>query len=319
MSAPDRSATDEVTFVFSGQGSQHGMMAKQLYDAHQGFRRTLQALDETARALCGASVVAAMFDQRRPRDAAWDELAMTHPAIFMVEYALAVAAIGDGVVPSRVMGTSLGAFAAAAVAGVVTADVALGMVVQQAAAIEACCEPGGMLAVLASPTTWIPRLSVHGEVAAINFDAHFVMSAPERGIRDMECLLASERVAFQRLPVGYAFHSRWIDPAEQVFLAHCAHVPLAPPRVPFICCERAAPLAELIPAHFWRVVRQPIRLAEATRHVPLASLYLDLGPSGTLATFLRYILPAPRRVCAVLARHGRDALDLRGLCAAATS
>ena len=311
------SDTDDITFVFAGQGSQHGMMAHALFEANPVFRDTLLALDEVARDLAGGSVLAAMHDPVRARDAAWDDLSMTHPAIFMVEFALARAVMAQGIVPRRVLGTSLGAFAAAAVAGLLSPEAALGATIQQAAAIEACCEPGGMLAVLAPSDAWLPRLGHFGEVAAINFDGHFVMAAPDDGIRHMETALQAANVGYQRLPVRYAFHSRWIDPARDVFMAHCRSLMLAPPRIPVVCCERASPLESLDAEHFWRVVRQPIRLAEAVAHVSPRATYLDLGPSGTIATFLRYILPPPHRVRAVLSRLGRDTLDLGSLRATA--
>lgn len=312
------SDAEDLTFVFAGQGSQHGMMAHALFAANATFRDTLLALDEVACDLAGASVLAAMHDTSRARDASWDDLAMTHPAIFMVEYALAQAVMAEGIVPRRVLGTSLGAFAAAAVAGVLAPEAALGAIIQQAAAIEACCEPGGMLAVLASHHVWLPRLQPYGEVAAINFDGHFVMAAPDDGLRWMEAALHAANVGYQRLPVRYAFHSRWIDPARDVFMAHCRSLRLAPPRVPIVCCERGSPLDAVDAEHFWRVVRQPIRLAEAVAHMGPHAAYLDLGPSGTIATFLRYILPPPHRVRAVLSRLGRDVVDLGSLRAKAT-
>ena len=100
-------------------------------------------------------------------------------------------------------------------------------------------------------------------------------------------------------------------------MAHCRSLVLAPPRMAVVCCERASPLASLDAEHFWRVVRQPIRLAEAVAHVSPRAAYLDLGPSGTIATFLRYILPPPHRVRAVLSRLGRDTVDLGSLRATA--
>lgn len=309
--------TDDITFVFAGQGSQHGMMARSLFEANRVFRDTLLELDALARELTGQSVVACMYDTERADGVPWDDLSTTHPAIFMVEYAAARAVMSEGIQPSRVMGTSLGAFAAAAVAGTITVEAGLEATIQQAAAIDALCDPGGMVAVLASADEWIPKLSDLGEVAAINFDAHFVMAAPDEGLGEIEARLGAGRVGFQRLPVRHAFHSRWIDPAAEVFLAYCAGMTLAPPRIPIVCCERAGPLPAVDAGHFWRVVRQPIRLGAAVRHIDQGSLYLDLGPSGTLATFLRYILPAPRRLKAVLSRLGRDELELGRLCTTA--
>ncbi|WP_291777320.1 acyltransferase domain-containing protein [Luteibacter sp.] len=301
---------NDITFVFAGQGSQHGMMAYALYGANRVFRETLRELDTMMIDLTGQSVISAMYDPPARAAAPWDDLSTTHPAIFMVEYAVARAVMAEGILPSRVLGTSLGAFAAAVVAGAMSVETGLEATIQQAAAIEACCPPGGMVAVLARADEWIPRLAEMGEVAALNFDTHFVMAAPDEGLREIEACLVAGRVGFQHLPVRHAFHSRWIDPAADVFLAYCSTMELSVPRIPILCCERAAPLPRVDTAHFWRVVRQPIRLAETVEGVGGRSLYLDMEPSGTLATFLRYILPEPRRVKAVLSRLGRDEVEL---------
>ncbi|HET9483946.1 MAG TPA: acyltransferase domain-containing protein, partial [Xanthomonadales bacterium] len=131
----------KTVFLFSGQGSQHFQMARALFEHEPVFRRWMLRLDGVVRDLADESVVEALYDDANDRSAAFDRLALTHPAIFMVEYALARALIDAGVEPDMTLGTSLGSFAAAAVAGFVDPEHALAAVVQQAAALETCCGP----------------------------------------------------------------------------------------------------------------------------------------------------------------------------------
>jgi malonyl CoA-acyl carrier protein transacylase len=88
-------------------------------------------------------------------------------------------------------------------------------------------------------------------------------------------------------------------------------VPRRVPRVPFVCCEHAATLAAVPADYFWRVVRRPVRFRETIRRLEQegACRYVDVGPSGTLATFTKYGLPAvtASSVHATLTPYGRDA------------
>lgn len=306
---------EKVFFMFSGQGSQHYHMARALFDRDPIFSEHMMQLDNVARELTGESVVDVLYANDKSRSEAFDDLATTHPAIFMVEYALAQAMIAVDLKPDFTLGTSLGAFAAAAISGLVTAETALATVIQQAAALEACCDSGTMIAVLTEHAFYEKHLEDLCELAAVNFASHFVVSTTGESIEGVERILNKHQVAFQRLPVNFAFHSRWIDAAAEPFASYSDSIKHASARVPLICCEQTAVLDRLPKDFFWRVVREPIRFGETIKRLEREHTcqFIDLGPSGTLATFLRHILPATRHasVHSVLSPYGRDHVDLR--------
>jgi bacillaene synthase trans-acting acyltransferase len=318
--AADARARPRTVFLFAGQGAQHPQMGRELFERNHTFRAWMERLDAHARDLCGESIVAVLYDPKLSRDALLDELCISHPAIFMVEYALARATMAAGVWPDLVMGASLGSFAAASVADVFAPETALEAVIQQAAALEACSDSGGMMAILDAPGNHLPWLHGRCEVAAINFARHFVIAAPDRELASIETELKLRRVAFQRLPVRFPFHSAWIDGAESPFVSYCTGLRFAPPRIELVCSEQARVLHEIPQDFLWRVVRHPIRFADTV--VGLASQepfhYIDLSPSATLATFLRYMLPPPHSARAALSRYGDDCLALETLAHAPT-
>lgn len=301
----------KTAFLFSGQGSQHFQMGRALFEHVPAFRQWMLRLDGVVRDLADQSVVEALYGEHRDLAVPFDRIALSHPAIFMVEYALARALIAAGVEPDLTLGTSLGSFAAAAVAGFIDAERALAAVVQQAAAIETCCEPGAMVAVLADVAEFERAgLRAHGELAAVNFGQHFVVALPEEGLPALLDGLKSRQLSFQRLPVAFAFHSRWIDAAHAPFASYLASLRIGAGTLPLVCSERAALLDRLPGDFFWQVVRGPIRFAQAIdvleREPDIA--YIDVGPAGTLATFLRYLLPPARRsaIHSVMSAFGDD-------------
>ncbi|MEA2491000.1 MAG: bacillaene synthase trans-acting acyltransferase [Acidobacteriota bacterium] len=288
-------AAPEIVFMFSGQGSQYFQMGKSLYEGNDTFREWMLRLDEVARPVLGESVLAALYASGRGKGDPFDRALLTHPAIFIVEYALAQALMGAGVLPDVVLGTSMGSFAAAAVGGFLDVEDALHAVVRQAMALEECGQPGGMTAVLADPALFGEEfLGGRGELAGINFSTHFVISAKRTELREIEAALRRRSVTFQRLPVMFPFHSQWIDRAKTPFQSFMNTVTHRQGRLPMACCDQTALLDELSDGYFWDVVRRPIRFRETTARLEEGGprRYVDVGPAGTLATFLKYGLPA---------------------------
>jgi bacillaene synthase trans-acting acyltransferase len=306
----------QTVFMFSGQGSQYHQMGRDLFDTHAVFRETMLRLDAAVYRLCGQRVVEAVYGS--PASQVFDRTLLTHPAIFMVEYSMAQCLMQAGIQPDLCLGTSLGSFAAATVAGCLDVDDALLAVVEQAVALEASCLRGGMIAILAEPSLYREAfLSEHSEFAGANFDRHFAVSAAQGELEAIESGLKQRGLAFQRLPVSFAFHSRWIDGAQRQFSSAVRHVSCRRATVPIMCGERGELLDVLPDDYFWRVVRQPMRFGQA-----LAGLerrgghrYVDVGPSGTLATFVKYGLRegSASTVHPVLTPFGRDRVNLQAL------
>jgi acyl transferase domain-containing protein len=288
----------KTVFMFSGQGSHYFQMGRSLFEANPVFRKTLLQLDETGSAAIGTSVADTLYSPANEVGAVFDRTLLTHPAIFMVEYATAQALIHAGMVPDIVLGTSLGSFVAAALAGVISPPDALNAVIQHARAVEEHCEPGGMLAVLADPALYDEKfLRSSSDCAAVNFSSHFVVSATQSQCADIRKSLDTLEIPWQQLAVSRAFHSRWIDGARIPFATFMKSVPLRDAALPLVCCDRAATLTKVHHSHFWDVTRHPIRFPAAIAALEQKDSYryVDAGPSGTLATILKYVLPRTSR------------------------
>ncbi len=305
----------QTVFMFSGQGSHYYHMAGELFAGHAAFRRRMLALDEVARGACGHSIVAALYSDARRKADPFERTLFSHPAIFMVEHALAETLQEAGVHADMVLGASMGAFAAAAFAGFLDVEQALLAVVRQARALEEQAEPGGMTAVLAAPSLFDEGfLNERAELAAVNFSEHFVVSARSAEQVEIEAALARRDVGFQRLAVSFPFHSRWMDEARAPFEAFMRQVPCRTGSLPLVCSAHGAGLTELPPGYFWSAVRRPIRFRETIAQLERGGprRYVDVGPAGTLATFVKYALPpdSASSTHAILTPYGRDQKSL---------
>jgi acyl transferase domain-containing protein len=304
--------------MFSGQGSQHYGMARQLFEEHPGFRASFLEMDDLVRQLTGASVCETLYSSGHTPSTPFVQLRMTHPAIFMVEYALARCLIAEYGTPDLVLGASLGSFAAATVAGCIEPERALTAIVKQAELFERRCEPGHMVAILDSPRVIAEGgLEAHCELAASNFANHFAVAVPAHSLSRLTSYLRSRASVYQTLDVLYAFHSKWIDAAADEYRMYLKHVPTRAARIPIVCCASARSLTHLPPTWFWDIARQPIRFGDAIRLLEQGQghVYIDAGPSGTLATLTKYALPAgsSSKMHSVLARHGKDLAALHAV------
>jgi acyl transferase domain-containing protein len=312
---------NKTVFMFSGQGSQYFQMGRELYDRDDTFREWMIRLDGIAQEASGRSVIEVLYSGARAKGDPFDRALLTHPAIFMVEYSLAQSLINAGVWPDMVLGVSMGSFAAAAVAGFIGVEDAVTAVTRQAIALEECCEPGGMIAVLADSALFVEDfLSGRSELAAVNFSSHFVISARLAELAEIEAALKERDIGYQRLPVSVPFHSQWMEGAKARFESFMRSIRLKRGLLPLACCDQATILSDLSDDYFWNVVRRRIRFRETIERLERegARRYIDLGPSGTLATFLKYVAPAKTRSTAhaILTPYGFDSKNLAALLSA---
>jgi acyl transferase domain-containing protein len=297
-------------------------MGRELFDGNPCFRGVLLRLEQRFRDATGRSLVSELYGPGRSVGDGFDELEVTHPALFSVECALAEAVAERGLRAEAVLGASLGNFAAAVVAGGLPMEQAFDAVLDQARCLSQHAEPGGMVAVFGSPDEHLTAFESAGAtLAARNFAQHFVLSVSQVNRSRVEALLRSKQLTAQWLPVRYAFHAAGIDLAATPYRATLERLPSLRTDLPLWSCDADAARRQLPGSFFWDVVRQPIRFADtiATLEQLGPWNYVDLGPAGTLATFIKYALPptSASRRHAVLSPFGGDARNLDALVASA--
>lgn len=283
-------------FMFSGQGSHYYQMGSELFAHEPIFRRSMLEQDELARELLGLSIVDLLYHQGKEKSEVFERTRFTSPAIFMVEYALAKTLIDSGVQPDGVLGVSLGIFAAGCVAGCLDAEDALRTVIRQAEILERDCPAGSMVAVLASPQIYEqqPALHANADLAGINFSSHFVLSTIRENLPPVLKFLNEKKLIHQVLAVSQAFHSRWIDAVRDPSLELFRSLKLKTPNIPVACSAQQGYIADITAEGLWNIMRNPIQLANTIRNLETQGpyRYIDVGPAGTLATVLKYRLPA---------------------------
>jgi len=284
-----------IIFLFSGQGSHYYQMGRELFEKHAYFKQIMLAGEKIFIAQTGLSLLEIIYSDKHNKADIFNKTLFTHPAIFMLEYALAQTLIAENIIPDAVLGTSLGEFAAATIGGCLDFETALNYVILQAQLIEAHCQTASMTAILASLQLYQEHLLLmqNSTLASINFDQHFVITASIQELEHIEQFLKTKQLTYQRLAVSHGFHSPWIQSAELYFLNTIPALTLKNPILPMISCAEAKMLSAVPSSHLWNAIQKPILFQETIQALEKNNsyIYLDVGPSGTLATFTKYNLP----------------------------
>lgn len=280
-------------FLFSGQGSQYFQMGAPLFESGGKFAQSMKKMDVIVKDLTGLSVIDTLYKGRSKSDI-FNDILLTSPAIFMVEFALAHTLIDGGIEPDMTLGVSLGSVAASVIAGSICFEDALIFILRKASTIRRLCGEGGMISILASPKIFESDvLRDHCVIAGYNFPNNFVVSAPKSQLKTIEEFLMAEGHAYQRLPLDYPFHSPWMDSTKDAILELHHSIKVSAPRIPLVCCASGEKIDSLPSDYFWSVTRKPILFDKTISRLEEEGTYdyIDAGPSGSLATSLKYLLP----------------------------
>lgn len=301
-----------VVFMYSGQGSQYFHMTRELFERNARYRLWLEYCDEIASPILEKSLLDTIFDPLRQKSDPFDSLPDSSAALVCVEYSLTRVVQEMGYDCESVLGYSLGEITAAVVAEALSLEDGVGLAVDFARLVEQHTPRCGMVAVVASTDLLRTHATMFDRcwVTARNFEGNFVVSGRAADIDALERALEAEKVLCQRLPVDWGVHTEMIDPVEKQARRLFDALSLAAPQIQIISAAAGGPVNEVSPDGIWSVMRQPVEFARTIAGVTAggSATFVDLGPSATLATFVKYTVPAGGRSNAVgvVNRFGND-------------
>lgn len=200
-------------YVFPGQGAQFTGMGKDLYDNSDIARQMF----EEANRILEFPITEIMFGEDSE---ALKQTKVTQPAIFLHSVILAKV-LGESFKPEMVAGHSLGEFSALVSAGYLSFKDGLNLVLKRAKAMQKACEksPSSMAAVLGLENETVEKICAEIKEIVVpanyNCPGQVVISGSNKGI-DIACEKLIEVGARRalKLPVGGAFHSPLMEPAQ---------------------------------------------------------------------------------------------------------
>jgi acyl transferase domain-containing protein/acetylornithine/succinyldiaminopimelate/putrescine aminotransferase len=288
---PERS--QQVAFLFPGQGAQYVGMGREMYAQAPIFRDAFDACAEEVSPTLGRDLRALVFADESSAEAAETLRAtsITQPALFSIEYSLARFWMSAGVEPSAMIGHSVGELVAATLAGVFSLHDALRLVAHRGRLMQA--QPAGsMLSVRLGASDVESRLFGDLAIASDNSPGLCVLAGPTEEIAAIQRTLEADGVVCRALHTSHAFHSPMMDDVLGPFAEIAKGITLSKPKIPFVSTATGAWIRDdeaTDPSYWVHHLRRTVRFREGIALLLAApeTQLLEVGPRQTLTTLAR--------------------------------
>ena len=279
-------------YIFPGQGAQFVGMGLDLYEKSAEAK----ALFEVANGILGFSITDIMFSGT---DEDLKQTKVTQPAIFLHSVILSKV-LGKNFAPQMVAGHSLGEFSALVANGTLSFEDGLQLVAKRAAAMQKACElqPGTMAAVLGLEDAKVEELcaTIDGIVTPANYNCpgQLVISGELKAV-EAACEKMKEAGAKRALvlPVGGAFHSVLMKPAEEELAAAIEQTAFHKPLCPVYQNVTTTAVSDenAIKTNLIKQLTAPVKWTQSVQQMIAdgATEFIEVGPGKVLQGLVKKI------------------------------
>ena len=279
-------------YIFPGQGSQFVGMGKDLYESSP----LAKSLFDEANHILGFAITDVMF---AGDEESLKQTRVTQPAIFL-HSVIQRQVLGEAFTPDMVAGHSLGEFSALVAGGVLTFEQGLRLVAKRAEAMQKACEleRSTMAAILGLDDAVVEQVckDTEGVVTPANYNCpgQLVISGAYEAVEQAcETLKAAGAKRALILPVGGAFHSALMKPAEEELAKAIGEITFQKPLCPIYqnVTTTAMTDPETIKKNLIAQLTAPVKWTQSVQQMIQdgATTFIELAPGKVLQGLVKKI------------------------------
>ena len=289
-SAPTSNVPARVGLLCTGQGAQYPGMTRPFYDANPIYREHLDVAAAALRPHLPSDLFAAIFGD----DPGLHHTSLAQPALFAASYALGKTLLQSGISPAFGIGHSVGEFAVACLAGVLSVDDAARLVAVRGRLMGSLPSGGAMIAVdLAIEQAEALVADEPGcAIAAVNGPRSVVISGAADAVGRVHDAVRAQGGKAVNLTVSHAFHSPLMEPIVAEFRRELSGLTPGPAEFRLFSTVLGREVeGHVMDADYWaNQICSPVRFFDAVKaavDAASADYVAEAGPQPTLLTMAR--------------------------------
>ena len=307
----------KVAFMFTGQGSQYLKMGKLLYDTNQVFRQSFDQCEKLFESHLLKSIVELVYGENTT-DQMIEKTAYAQPLIFAVEYALSKMWADYGIKPDLVMGHSIGEYAAAVAAGILSLEDAVKLVSVRSRLMDLAPGNGSMTTIFANREKVTELLYGYEDtvcIAARNALETCVISGNAGDVQIVAERAGSAGITVKELKVSHGFHSVLMDPILNEYQLIADEIEYHAPQVRFVSALYAREIGydEILDSSYWtRHIREEVDFYGAVSCIERKEnhILMEVGSNRVLAALGKLIFEQDRILASSLNLKREDRIQV---------
>lgn len=302
-----------LVFLFPGQGSQYPMMMHDLYKGEMVFKESVDRCASYIVKAEGIDIRDFIFPATGRDDRAVSDLSrtsITQIALFTVEYALFHFYKSCGLIPTLMLGHSLGELTAACCADVFSLEDACYLILQRGKLMESM-QNGAMLAIQQDVDSVRNMIDPALSVAAVNAPDATVISGTVDAIAQFRKRCDDNGIPAVTLKTSHAFHSSMMDPILEAFGKVAGSIKMSRPSIPFLSNVTGCRISDnqaVDPSYWVKQLRSTVLFSDglSTLFEQDNSICLEVGPGMTLTSLVNRHPGRKKTIAFSATRHHKE-------------
>ncbi|MGA1863714.1 MAG: SDR family NAD(P)-dependent oxidoreductase [bacterium] len=305
----EKSALQPV-FVFSGMGPQWWKMGRELFQKESVFREAVKKCDELFKAISGWSILEELLkDEASSRI---QETQIAQPANFVIQVGLLALYKSWGIVPSAVVGHSVGEVTTSYASGAISLEEALLVSYHRSRVQKKAAGKGTMLATGLTEADALAIIEPDKEkvsIAAINSPSSVTLSGNKPELEQIAEKLNVKGIFNRFLKVEVPYHSYFMEPLKEDLSHSLASIEPKRNTIPVYSTVTGGRVEkDAFDASYWfKNIREPVYFAKAINTIldDGYGLFLEVGPHPVLSSYIKECLAQRRMSAHVLSSLNR--------------